>query len=168
MVNGDDVKNIQNICAGDTFLFYNEYYVNQFSPASAISIITVAKSFIWETVGSGAAVNIGTYETACWDSFLGAALGTQSNPNVLWVANCNSVWFRNISQASLTKTSYPSASYGRSIGVSVDPSSSTGMTAYVLTYLSWSRYCVIKTTDAGLTYTEITGNLNTAYTLNPG
>jgi len=147
------VTNIQQICSSDAFFFYNHYWVNKYSPAAAVSIVVLAKGSIWETIGSAAAVNIGSTSAGCYDLASGAAAGTKANPGILWIANCANVWFRNVAGAALTLTSYSSITMGNAVDVAVDPGSSSGNPAYVV-----SNYQKVwKTNDNGVTWTEITG-----------
>jgi len=97
---------------------------------------------IWEAVGTNTAKAIATYTSTCYDDSQGASLGTPLNPNVLWIAVCEYVWYRNTAGASLTKTAYSYATWGAATGVSADPASSTGNAAYVLSY-QYSTFFVI-------------------------
>jgi len=150
---------------------YSKYYVNPYSPANALSFILIGENNIWEGIGTtNPAKIIATYSSTCVDPAQGASLGTPLNPNVLWVAYCKNVWFRNTAGARLTQTAYSFSIWGAATGVSADPASSTGNTAYVLSFREDNPYTgiahVIKTTDGGGTWTNVTGDLNTKCPVN--
>jgi hypothetical protein len=85
------------------------------------------------------------------------AYGASDNPDILYVGDGDHVLIRKRADPDVLK---PSATYagGTALGIALDPSQ--GQTAFVV-----SPNKVNRTTDAGIGWTEITGNLST---LRPG
>ena len=156
--------NLAAMKAANGWPLWPAYELNQYS--DTMDFIFFANGKVLEVIDAGPAVQIAN--SSCGISYGGMVNGT-AVPGLLWSAQCYDLYFRPDSSSPLMPAPGWSSTGIRARAVDVDPTD--GYTAYVAgqTYgFQTFLLRLMKTTDAGNTFTEITGNFYSVFKVSYG
>jgi len=136
--------------------------INQYSPPNNVSIFVFANRFIWEVHGNGTAQAIANAAGGSAAYSFGSSYGLPSNPDSLWVANWDNVFYR-LKAGPLIQAYWDRYSWGAAYDVTSHPTNES--VAWVLGVSYW--YLLKKTFDYGQTYVDVSGDMMTVGSSNP-
>jgi len=166
--------------------FYTEFEINPFSPPYDLRFVFLTQQRVYEVfehqqnspASAWPPMLIGEVGVEC-DGRGGSVVGSRDNPDLLWVALCDGVLYRDSFSKGLKHTRFNHKRFGLAFDIDADPEKPS-TTAYVLTQTridssTISRKknrksersfgystAIVKTTDAGKTFKSITGDLEKA------